>query len=244
MAEPRGGNRRGALRLLAGGLALSLASAAAAESLLFTGTAHDLKTDRVLFTEHYDVQVDGGRWMSGTTRYVLASGQAVAERKFDFSADRYVPLFTLQQSNPEYTEGITRIDKGKVDLFMVRDGERKSASLDRAKEMVADCGAQGYVVDHLDTLQSGGVLHFTLAVAGRADSFALRARKLGDVDVDGRKAMRVRVELDSMLRLLLPPLELTVDPQSKRLLEYSGIANLKDPSTKRAFSARIVYTYK
>ena len=127
---------------------------------------------------------------------------------------------------------------------MDRDGDRKSGSIDRVKELVADCGAQGYVVDHLDTLQSGGVLHFTLAVAGRVDSFSLRARKVADVDVNGAKAIRVRVELDSVLRLVLPPLELVVDPQSRRLLEYSGISNLKDPATKKAYSARIVFTYK
>ncbi len=219
-------------------------AAAFAEFQQFSATAHDLKTDRVLFTEHYDVQVENGRWASGTTRYLLPSGQQVAERKFDFSADRYVPVYSLEQSNPEYREGITRIDKGKVDLFMVRDGNRQSAALDRVKEMVADCGAQAYVVDHIDALQGGGTLHFILAVAGRVDSFALRARKVGDVDVNGTKGIRVRVELDSLLRLLLPKLELVVDPQSRRLLEYSGISNLKDPATRKAYSARIVFSYQ
>ena len=218
--------------------------AARAESQQFTATAHDLKTNRVLFTEHYDVQVERGRWTAGTTRYVLPSGQQVAERKFDFTADRYVPTYSLEQSNPEYREGITRIDAGHVDLFMVRDGNRQSASLDRVKEMVADCGAQAYVVDHLDTLQAGGTLRFTLAVAGRVDSFALRAMKIGEAEVGGTKGIRVRVELDSLLRLVLPPLELTIDPQSRRLIEYSGISNLKDPATKKAFSARLVFVYK
>ena len=215
-----------------------------AESLQFTGTAHDLKDDRVLFVEHYEVQVENGRWVSGTTKYVSPTGQPIAERKFDFSADRYLPVFTLDQSTPEYHEGITRIDKSKVDLFMIRDGKRQSGSLDRVKEMVADSGAQAYVVDHLDELQSGAMLHFTLAVPGRVDSFALRASKVGDAQVEGRSGMKVRIELDSLLRLMLPPLELTIDPRSKQLLEYSGISNLKDPATKRAYSARIVFAYK
>lgn len=218
--------------------------AGAAETMQFSATARDVKTDRVLYTEQYDVQVDNGRWVSGVTRYLLPSGQQVAERKFDFSADRYVPLYTLEQSIPEYREGITHIDKGRVDVFMVRDGKRQTASLERAREMVADCGAQGYVVDHLDALQAGSVLHFTLVVAGRTDSFQLRARKIGDVDAGGQKAVRVRVELDSVLRLVLPPLELTIDPQSRRLLEYSGITNLKDPATRKAYTARIVFSYK
>ncbi len=218
--------------------------AALAEQQQFTGTAHDLKNGRVLFIEHYDVQVENGRWTSGTTRYQLPSGQQIAERKFDFSSDRYVPVFAFEQTNPEYREGITKIDKGKVDVYMVRDGNRQAASLDRVKEMVSDCGAQGYVVDHVDALQAGAVLHFTLAVAGRLDSFSLRARKVGEAEVGGVKGIRVRIELDSLLRLVLPPLELTIDPVTRRLLEYAGISNLKDPATKKAFSARIVFTYK
>ena len=235
---------RDALRTLSMAALIAACPGVHAESQQFTGTAHDLKTGRVLYTEHYDVQVDNGRWVSGTTRYVLASGQQVAERKFDFSQDRYVPVFSLEQSDPVYREGITRIDKGKVDIYMVRDGKRQTASLDKVKEMVADCGAQAYVLDHIDALQSGTTVHFTLAVAGRVDTFALRASKLADVEVGGVKAVRVRIELDSMLRLLLPPLELTIDPQTRRLLEYQGIANLKDPATKRAFSARIVFAYQ
>lgn len=226
------------------GLSLVAPALALAEAQQFTATAHDLKTGRVLYTEQYDVQVENGRWVSGSTRYVLASGQQVAERKFDFSQDRYVPVFKLEQTDPVYEEGIARIDRDKVEIFMVRDGKRQTASLDRVKDMVADCGAQAYVVDHLDTLQAGGTLRFTLAVAGRVDSFALRASKLADVDVGGVAAIKVRVELDSMLRLVLPTLELTIDPKSRRLLEYSGIANLKDPATKRAYSARIVFAYK
>lgn len=234
----------GARAGLALGLVALMPALAFAESQQFTGTAHDLKTGKVLFVEHYDVQADNGRWVSGVTRYVSPSGQPIAERKFDFAADRYVPVYSLEQAVPSYREGITRVDANKVDLYMDRDGDRKSGSVERVKELVADCGAQGYVVDHLDTLQSGGVLHFTLAVAGRVDSFSLRARKVADVDVNGAKAIRVRVELDSVLRLVLPPLELVVDPQSRRLLEYSGISNLKDPATKKAYSARIVFTYK
>ncbi len=130
---------------------------------------------------------------------------------------------------------------------MTRDGNHESGSVDHAKEMVADCGAQAYLVDHLDALQSGATLHFTIAVAGRVTSYGLRAMKVGDGEVGGRKGIRVRIELDSMLssvvKLVLAPLELTIDPVSKRLLEYSGIANLKDPATKRAYSARIVFAY-
>lgn len=217
---------------------------AAAELQHFTTTAHDLKTGRVVYTESYDVQVENGRWVSGTTRYFLPNGTPIGERKFDFSSDRYIPLYTLDQSNVGYREGITHIDAKHVDVFVVRDGRRHAASLPRVRDMVADCGSQPFVIDHLDQLEAGRTLHFTLVVPGKTDSFRLRARKLAEVDVNGRRVMRVRIELDSLLRLFLPPLELTIDPDTKRVLEYSGITNLKDPATRRAYSAKITFAYR
>ncbi|MGI9026726.1 MAG: hypothetical protein ACR2GP_14325 [Burkholderiaceae bacterium] len=225
-------------------LAIAPCLAHAVETQRFTTAAHDLKTGRVLYTENYEVQVENGRWTSGTTRYFLPGGVAIGVRKFDFSTDRYMPIYTLDQSNVEYHEAITRIDAQHVDVSMLRDGQRHAASLTRVQNMVADCGSQPYVVDHLEQLEAGTTLHFTLAVAGKTDSFRLRARKLANVEVDGRRAMRVRIELDSLLRLLLPPLELTIDMDNKQILEYSGITNLKDPATRKAYSAKITFNYK
>ena len=219
--------------------------AQSAETQRFTTVAHDLKTGHAVYAESYEVQVDsGGRWTSGTTRYFFPNGTQIAERKFDFAADRYVPVYTLDQTSVEYHEGITRVDPKQVDVFNIRDGQRHTDSLPRVLNMVGDCGSQPYVVDHLDQLEAGATLHFTLVVAGRTDSFRLRARKLANVEVNGRRAMRVRIELDSLLRLLLPPLELTIDPETKRMIEYSGITNLKDPATRKAYSAKITFVYK
>jgi hypothetical protein len=219
-------------------------TAHAAELQHFVATAHDVQTDRVLFTEQYDVQVDNSRWISGTTRYVLPSGQQIAERKFDFANDRYLPIYSLDQTNPEYREGVAKIEKDKVDVYQFRDGKQQKASLDRVKDIVADCGSQAYVVDHLDELQAGKTLHFTLVVAGRVDSFRLRVAKVKDAEINGTRGIRMRIELDSVLSMVLPPIELVIDPASRRVLEYTGITTVKDPTTKKSYTARIVFAYK
>ena len=226
------------------GLVAVMPCAGAAETMRFTSVARDLKSDRIVYTEAYEVQVDKGRWLSGTTRYFLPNGAPIGERKFDFSYDRYMPVYSLEQSNFEYREGISKIEPGVVDVYMFRDGERRNAALARVQNMVADCGSQPYLIDHLDKLQAGEMLHFTLAVPGKVDSFKLRASKAGDVQVNGKRAMRVRIEVDSLLRLILPQLELTIDPETKRMLEYSGVTNIKDPVTHKSHSARVTFSYK
>lgn len=221
-----------------------LGQAMAAEQQHFTATARDLQGGSVLFTEQYDVQVENGRWLSGTTRYVLPSGKQIAERKFDFAGERYVPVFSLDQTSPAYQEGVSKVEKSKVDVYQVRDGQRQTATLDRVKDIVADCGSQAYVVDHLDELQAGKTLHFTLVVAGRVDVFRLRAMKMKDAEVEGVHGIRIRIELDSVLSLVLPPIELVIEPTSHRILEYTGITTIKNPATGKSFTARMVFSYK
>lgn len=231
--------------LAAAGLCVGVltATSAGAETRRFTGEARDLKTGKVVYTETYEVEVEQGKWKSGVTRYFLPGGAPLGERKFDFSKDPYVPLFTFDQSDVDYHEGITKIEAKNLDLFHVKDGEKSAGTIPRVAKMVADCGSQPFLVDHLEPLARGETVPFVLAVAGRTDSFKLRVRKIEDTHFDGIPALRLRIELDSVLRLVLPNLELVFDPASKRLLEYSGISNVKDPSTRKAYSVRIKFAY-
>jgi hypothetical protein len=139
---------------------------------------------------------------------------------------------------------VSAVDKAKVVVYQMRDGQRQTASLDRVKDLVADCGSQAYVADHLDDLEAGRSLHFTLVVAGRVDSFKLRATKVKDTEIEGVHGIRIRIELDSVLGLVLPPIELVIDPATHRILEYTGITTVKNPATGKSFTARIVFAYK
>lgn len=234
---------RRVLLLLALVIAAGAPLAASAEHQRFTSTARDLATGQPLFKEVYEVEVENGRWHSGVTRYFLPDGTAIGERRFDFSRDRYVPVYGFDQSTPEYREGITRVDASGIEVFHVRDGDRDQAVLPRVHVMVGDCGSQPFLIDHLDTLAKGAIVPFTLVVPGKTDSYKLRARKVEEVEVRGKRALRIRIELDNVLRALLPKLELVIDPVTKRLIEYSGITNVKNPATRKAFSARIEYAY-
>ena len=110
--------------------------------------------------------------------------------------------------------------------------------------MVADCGSQGWLVDHFDMLAAGKTLSFTLAVAGQLDAYKFRARKTGDVEFEGKRAVRIRVEPASILRFVAPSLELTYDPETRRLLEYIGVTNVHDPATHKPYQARIAFFSK
>ena len=226
-------------------MAIAADALAETDTQRFYGYAYDAKSGRYLYTEVYDVHVDAGRWLSGTTLYVAPDGTAIGERKFSFAQDRYIPIYSLQLAADDYREGITRVDAGSVEAYKASsDKGRRTATLRRVSPMAADCGFQAFLIDHLDAIVAGKSVAFTLAVAGQLDNYKFRARKSGEVEFEGKRALRIRIEPDSMLRFLVAPLELTYDPETKRLLEYVGVANVHDPATHKAYTARIAFYSK
>ena len=56
------------------------------------------------------------------------------------------------------------------------------------------------------------------------------------------RAVQFKIELDSLLRLLVDDLQLTYEPEARRLVAYRGISNVHNPATGKPYNARIVYT--
>jgi hypothetical protein len=215
-----------------------------AEDLKFYGYAYDLKSGKYLYTEVYHEVAENGRWVSGTTRYYAPDGRLLGDKTLNFTSDPYIPLYTMKLFDEDYIEGILKVDMHGIDLFKVRRGQRKEKVVDKDGLVAADAGFHPLIIAHFDSLAAGAPLKFTFAAAGLQNTFRFVAKKSGDTEFEGRPAVQFRLEPDSVLRLFNDPLLLTYDPDDKRLLEFRGISNVHDPSTGKAYNARIEYYSK
>jgi hypothetical protein len=59
---------------------------------------------------------------------------------------------------------------------------------------------------------------------------------------DGKPAITLAIEPDSLLRLFVDRLDLTYEVKTRYLLEYRGVSNMHDEKTGKAFNVRIIYT--
>ena len=124
------------------------------------------------------------------------------------------------------------------------DGKSSSKVISKTPGMAADSGFHSAIVENFDRLQKGETLKFQFGVAGQLDTYSFRCRKIGDTTFDGKPAIKLAVEPDSLLRLLVDRLDLTYEVSTRYLLEYRGVSNLQDPATGKAYNVRIVYTDK
>lgn len=215
------------------------------QAMHFYGYAYDLATGKYLYTEVYRELVDNGRWISGHTGYYAADGSLLGEKTLSFTSDPYIPVYTLSLPGVGYLEGITKISPDGVDMVKdSREHGHQTATIPHTEPMAADAGFHSFLYDHMPQLLAGQTVKFRFAVAGQLDAYGFRARKLGDTQFEGKPAVQLKVDPDSLLRFLVQPLILTYDPQTRQLLEYRGISNVMNPATGKPYNARIDYYSK
>ncbi len=211
----------------------------------FYGYAYDLASGKYLYTELHQPVFEGGREVASTIRYLTPDGKEVGRKTLDYRADAYAPRFRFDLPGEGYAEGIT--DNGKsIELLKIsgKGKPEKRKTIARDGLTAADSGFHHAVQDNLARLVKGETVSFRFAVAGQLDSYRFRIKKVGDASFEGKPAVRLLVQADSLLRLVAPDLDLLYDVPSKRLLEYKGVSNIHDPATGKAYKARIVYFSK
>ena len=224
-------------------LALMAIQAHAAEKILrFYGYGYDLKTNQYLYTEVHAQRVDGDHWLGGTITYFAPDGKKIAFKSLDFSRDTFIPIYRLDQLNDGYVEGISKIGD-EIEVFKRGNSKTKMepGTVDREPLMAADSGFHNLIRTHFDELMKGEKLSFRLVVAGQLDAYQFRLRKTGETQFEGKPAVTIIAEPDSLLRLVVDALQLTYDPTTHKLLEYRGVSNLHDPESGDIYVARIVY---
>ena len=207
----------------------------------FYGHAYDLDSNRYLYTEVHEQKLVNGTWMGGSTAYFMPDGTEFGRKTYDFANDPFLPVYRLDLSKEGYAEGIT--DNG-VAIVMSRQPVGKKAETGSAKKdglVAADTGLPRLLAAHFDELMRGATLKFRIAAPSRLDTFKFRAKRIADSSFEDQPAVRFQVDMDSMLNMFIGPLVFTFDPEQKRLKQFSGTTNVRDPATGKDYKVRIAY---
>ena len=230
----------------AAALLVSAAACGARAEGSFYGYAYDLASGKYLYTEVHQPRYEGGKEVASTIRYVAADGKEIGKKTLDYRADAYVPKFRFDLPGEGYAEAITANGKSIEMLKVSGKGKpEKRKTIQREGGLTAaDSGFNHAVQDNLAKLLKGETVNFQFAVAGRLDSYSFKISKVGEGTFEGKPAVKLLVQADSLLRFVAPDLNLLYDVPGKRLLEYKGVSNIHDPATGKAYNARIVYLAK
>jgi hypothetical protein len=219
-------------RLVAvGALALS-ASPSPASIVRFQGKARDYD-GRLLYEElHWNRFEDDGRIRSARTEYRDADGKLIAELVSEFRHGNSLPDTAYRDLRNGAEDGGRVLPDGiQVYRRSRRDAAGKEAEVEqkflpRKDEMVLGQGFHHSLRPLLGKIDAGNLVHFSIILPVRFDSFLLRVRKIA------REGRTLRMALESDLwfvRRFVPAIELAYDVETRNLLSYRGRSNLESP---------------
>lgn len=171
-------------------------------SLYVTGHAFDDDGESLLYREVHRCNSERSRCV---IEYVDPGEQPLARKELDYSESLHAPDVTMKNLVAQ-------------SLDTARGGDTS---------MVIDAGFDNYVRSRWQELVAGEAVEFPFLVLGREQPLGMQAaRRDGDCPAD---ALCLEVTPQAWyLRLVVPPIELTYARDSRRLLRYQGIGNLRD----------------
>jgi hypothetical protein len=235
----------GAMKKLVPAALLALAAAAAVaqeRTVRFYGYAYELGSGRYLYAEAHERKYAGERWLGGVTRYLKPDGTELGRKTLDFGADPFVPAYRLEEQG--YVEGITSAGDPVALMRQDKGGKAETETVKRDGLMAADSGFTNLLLAHFDELMGGGTLRFRIIAVSRFDTFKFKAKRVADATFDGKPAACFQSEVDSMLKLFAAPLQFCFDAATRRLVQFTGPVNVRDPATGKTYDVRIEYASK
>ncbi len=205
-------------------LPLMVCQANAEPSGSVTGRAYDLDGDVLLYTEEhlYSSQYQH------TVTYREASGEVFAKKRLDYSHSFTVPDFRQENTRNGEVIEVVRTDSDKLEVtYQANDKQNpKQKRLAIESLMVVDAGFDHFVREHWETLRKGRSLTIAYLAPSRRQTVALRIKEITCSSSDD---VCFDIAPDSwLLSLVLDPIFLVYEEETKQLLRFRGRGNIAD----------------
>lgn len=182
----------------------SFASASGGFNLYVVGDAFDDTGNTLLYREVH--RCDGAKTQC-VIDYLDPAEARLARKALDYRNSPHAPDVELEN----LLANVTKSASGSAN----------------ENQLVIDAGFDNYVRTRWYDLDSGEAVTFPFLMLGRDDPLEMRAVRSEEVCAEEALCLEVAPEA-WFLRLLVPPIELTYERETRRLLRYRGIGNLRD----------------
>lgn len=209
---------------------LLAASLPAQASLGFQeASARDPESGDLLYTEQHLLRHQDQKLSERLVLYRCADGTAFARKRIDYEGSPLAPAFHFEDVRLGYREGLRRESEGPE--LWVQDspaGAERIATLDAGPDVVADAGFDEFIRRQWQPLLAGDAVKLQFAVPSRLESYDFTVSRRGSDRVAGEDAEVFRLRLGGFWGLLAPHIDVAYASDSRRLLRFEGLSNLRD----------------
>ena len=224
--------------------ALVLAALPAQAALTFEeGVARDPDSSSLLYREQHLVRRMDGKPTERLVIYRCADGTPFARKRVDYRRSVQAPEFSFEDVRLGYGEGLRRAQG--IDTVWVRDSrsasERSAALDDPAARLVADAGFDEFILRQWTPLVTGSSVPLRFAVPSRLQTLGFKVNRQASLQVGGEPAELFRLKLGGILGWIAPSIDVAYGRDSRRLLRFEGLSNLRTDDGRSQLVARIEF---
>jgi hypothetical protein len=213
-------------------VAVSHAATATTEIQQQEARAYTRKGDTLLYREsHWRYRQDGDA--RRLVLYRCPDGRAFARKTVVERARAQAPDFDFEDARDGYREGVRSGPQGRV--VYVREGTKapqKERPLAVPADGVIDAGFDASVRLHWDRLRGGSAVTQPFLLPSRMAFMPVKLEPGPSVRWNGVPAQRLTMRLDRWYGFVAPTMQLTYASTDQRLLEFAGIATIRDMKGK------------
>ncbi len=200
----------------------------------YIGTATDLKTGKLIYTEEHEAFYTNDVNVRSVITYRDEKKKVIGKKEITFIDDSPVAQFRREDYRYGTVEA-AEVQGGSVKLMNKADAASpvKEELVRIPAPFAVDAGLNNLVRKNWDRLLKDQNIIFNLGVPSQLDYFEFRVVKDRMESVNGKNAMVVRFESDHwFIRLFVDAVVVWYDTETRRAVRYEGISNLYDEKGK------------
>jgi hypothetical protein len=201
------------------------------------GTARDPASNALLYRERHWLRDDGDRPIERLVVYLCPDGRAFGRKQVDYRRSASAPAFRLVDARSGYAEGLREAAGARV-FFQPAGGSEKSVLL-ASKRLVVDAGFDEFIREQWPALTGGTAVPLDFALPARLQSMGFSVRRVGQTQLAGEPAWVFRLRLSGLLGWVAPHIDVAYGQNSRRLLRFEGVSNVRDDRGRKEIIARI-----
>ena len=213
------------IRQILGLASLLMTSIVYADKLVIIGDAYALNTGQLLYQEFHYYSEDG---LDHHVVYISPEKTKIAEKFLNYRSGKASPEVNHQAW--VYAEKFQITKAGKQWFLAYTDNENRQSktTLVATRPLVIDAGFDHYIRQHWSSLLTGSSVKFDFPAPSRLSLVGLlikRKRCTGD------QLQAICFAINSsnwFIRLLLDPIELSYDKNTRQLIRFKGLGNMLD----------------
>lgn len=217
-----------------------------AQQLVFVGHAYAIDSERLLYVETHRVELDSQQqYRRAEVSYQDAEGEVIAVKQLDYLPYVLRPQLEFEDKRDRYKLRVmNREDSISLETLEANNQQQDSVALPSGEMVIVDAGFDRMVRKHWDALLAGENIEFEFLALSRSSLVSFEVYQTG---LNEESLSLAIAPTNWLIQLLMDPIELRYDRNSKRLMEYRGVTNIraweKGSLSEDNYHAHIRYEY-